>query len=385
MTETNIGSDGSGIIPGQIIELNPAFPSIHWIGQMGFVRNGFAVLSGYDPSLEHYKSVVTGFSEVAGVGAVKAVFGEKGVLIAVGDNGLLKRSTDGGASWSALVSPLITNFTCGLVINGIYIAAGAASNIIRSTDGGLTWSVVVIASAGSWTDIATNGVVMMMTRSVGAGQGIWKTTDFGLNWFASADGYTAAGFRSIAYSNGKWCACYNLNGDSIVNVSNTDGRTWQATSPGSASGVGPAQVVAKDGFWFFVSATGSSHYVSTNNLAHFKFISMGFSPGLNFKPVIIGSRLFCMGIANNSILYGAEIHQILRGSGASLFFQQPIGHPVTFIGSANSQIFMGDNSKLTRSINGVGFEIESDYIVDPAGSSNGDSNISNDRYFMRFF
>ena len=88
-----------------------------------------------------------------------------GVFVAVGYNGTIARSTDGGATWGSLISnPFGSSDIIGIAYgNGVFVAGTADGKIARSLDGGATWgikygdsSTVTVLTANIY-GIATNG------------------------------------------------------------------------------------------------------------------------------------------------------------------------------------------------------------------------------------
>jgi photosystem II stability/assembly factor-like uncharacterized protein len=128
-------------------------------------------------------------------------------------NGRLRRSTDGGATWSAVLASA-NGFCGGQCFYDIVIAVdptnpltvmlggnvtGAATKLIaKSTDGGATFTNVatgVHADNHALTFAPSNNQVAYM----GTDGGIYKTTDNGSTWTSrSVAGYNATQFMSIA-------------------------------------------------------------------------------------------------------------------------------------------------------------------------------------------
>jgi predicted esterase/photosystem II stability/assembly factor-like uncharacterized protein len=66
--------------------------------------------------------------------------GDDGVAIAVGEGGALMRSTDGGATFSGVVSPTREDLYAVALRGSRAVAAGAHGTVLTSSDGGLTWT-----------------------------------------------------------------------------------------------------------------------------------------------------------------------------------------------------------------------------------------------------
>ena len=106
---------------------------------------------------------------------------------AVGDNGVILTTANGGYSWSAVTSPLQRDFNAIAFINADtgYIVGGTQSvpcrrTILRTVNGGITWNIIADTTGGMLKDISfADGQV---GYAVGDSATILKTTDGGLNW-----------------------------------------------------------------------------------------------------------------------------------------------------------------------------------------------------------
>jgi photosystem II stability/assembly factor-like uncharacterized protein len=141
------------------------------------------------------------WSEVQAQGAMglyRIVSPAAGVYVALqGVNGSYKirRSTDGGLTWSTVASAAGGDALTDVAFaNGTGVAVTGQGAVLRTTDGGATWSVpIVLDGAGALQTVAfadANTVVAM------SGQGkVFRSTDAGLTWTAGEDLFFAgAGF-----------------------------------------------------------------------------------------------------------------------------------------------------------------------------------------------
>jgi len=102
-------------------------------------------------------------------------------------NGLFK-STDGGASWTALTS-LVDDCIYALAItpsNPAILYAGGTRGVFKSTDGGAHW--VLVNSYGAISALAVdprNPMVLYALANGFDGAGIYKSTDGGASWTIS--------------------------------------------------------------------------------------------------------------------------------------------------------------------------------------------------------
>ncbi len=102
--------------------------------------------------------------------------------IAVGEDGLILRSLDGGDSWSK-VSGVTSNYLydVGFLSDQVVCFAGASGEIFRSEDGGANWS-----EAGSENTVFDHYALDFADANVGVAVGMFGTivrsTDQGRNW-----------------------------------------------------------------------------------------------------------------------------------------------------------------------------------------------------------
>lgn len=96
---------------------------------------------------------------------------------------VLYRSTDGGSTYSPIVTPLHDYIDAGY-LNGVWVViASTAGKSIRSTDDGLTWSVIN-TPVGTWTSMAVGNdkmVIVGSTLTLGGSRAI-TSYDNGIKW-----------------------------------------------------------------------------------------------------------------------------------------------------------------------------------------------------------
>jgi cysteine-rich repeat protein len=167
-------------------------------GQRGVaVDNGFGgFVTTTDGGLTWRKPDRTG--DQGGQGLTDVGFAPDGALgLAVGGNRNLLRSTNGGASWSAVeYDPNGVFVINSVALPGAAIAVAGTDqgSLLRSSDGGLTWSAVAgtIGTQGSAFAFADASVGVVVSAG-----GILRTTDSGQTWTAvSAVPATRASFGS---------------------------------------------------------------------------------------------------------------------------------------------------------------------------------------------
>lgn len=111
--------------------------------------------------------------------------------IAVGSNGSVLKTTDGGISWNSLLSGRSATFyAVDFVDRNMGWVAGSDGSIRKTTDGGVTWSTQS-TGVGSYVSISSISFVNTQTGwLVATDNKIRKTTDGGATWAVQ---YTVTG------------------------------------------------------------------------------------------------------------------------------------------------------------------------------------------------
>jgi len=106
---------------------------------------------------------------------------------AVGDNGVILSTENGGITWTSISAPIQRDFNAITFINRDtgYIVGGSLSGlyyktILRTTDRGLNWTVLSDSQGGILRDISFADA--HVGYIVGDSATVLKTTDGGLNW-----------------------------------------------------------------------------------------------------------------------------------------------------------------------------------------------------------
>lgn len=162
-----------------------------------------------------------------------------GVLVAVGDNGKMLRSTNRGTNWS-VVSSGVTNNLLGIAWgNGVFVAVGGNGNgsgvqVLTSADG-LTWANTTTNSGvdGSWQNFKK--VQFCNDRFLASGwySKIRHSTDGGASF--STTRTTTEETPALAYGNGVYFAAGldRNNGGADINLVSSDGASWTALTTAS--------------------------------------------------------------------------------------------------------------------------------------------------------
>src|SRR5262245_37698683 len=112
-----------------------------------------------------------------------AAFEDASTGYAVGDRGVVLRTTDGGASWTLvdLFPEFATDLEDLVVLGpGNLLAVGAPPGIFRSTDAGATWTAVTNPSTARLMDVEV--VAGTILSAVGDNGQVLRSTDNGATW-----------------------------------------------------------------------------------------------------------------------------------------------------------------------------------------------------------
>jgi hypothetical protein len=103
--------------------------------------------------------------------------------IAVGEAGVIMRSTDSGATWTSISSPTTENLRSVIGYGGEatkrFVAVGDDQTIIMSSDGGLTWTVATVPTPTDSRIRNLNSVSFCPTSGT-SGAGLWTAVGEGV-------------------------------------------------------------------------------------------------------------------------------------------------------------------------------------------------------------
>jgi hypothetical protein len=172
-------------------------------------------------------------------------------------NGIFK-TTDAGASWNPVNSGLPASV--GVIALGIdpqntsilYAAVGQCtpcvnSVVFKSTDGGQSWVSSGLTNAG--TTVLAIDPMKQGTLYAGTATGVFKSGDGGATWSAFNRGLTASSVSSLAVDPGNWGTLY-VAADNRVKKSTDGGNHWNEvySAPRTDDGrsIYPASILAID-------------------------------------------------------------------------------------------------------------------------------------------
>ncbi len=128
-----------------------------------------------------------------GTGAIR--FATPSIGWMVGASGTIRRSTDGGTTWT-LQSSGVTAFLRDIAsLDGVQAwIVGDGGIVLRTADAGVTWTPSSVAPA---TDLRGVRFATNLVGYAAGGGGIWKSVDGGVSWIQSYVETTAATFWDI--------------------------------------------------------------------------------------------------------------------------------------------------------------------------------------------
>lgn len=146
--------------------------------------------------------------------------------LAVGYNGTILKTLDGGETWNAVASGTDNDLlSVSFPDETLAIATGSNGTILRSTDGGLTWE------DKSWNFVVNMHEVFMVDNTYGyiageAGQNL-KTIDGGQNWIR-LNLFTFNGKVSVFFSNKDVGYFVGIGNEDAIMKTSDAGVSWLA-------------------------------------------------------------------------------------------------------------------------------------------------------------
>lgn len=145
-------------------------------------------------------------------------------IIAVTRQNNIYTSTDGGATWtSRAFSAFWASVACSA--DGVYAIAGTdGGNLYRSTDSGVTWTAINSLGSAYWggAGCSADGSKMVATST----HGIHTSTDYGATWTQRFT--TSGGIFTGAASSADGTRLYATYSGGFIQVSTDSGATWTA-------------------------------------------------------------------------------------------------------------------------------------------------------------
>ena len=164
-----------------------------------------------------------------------AAYAPDGTLVKVGVAGI-RLSADDGMTWrDATVDAGFSSLRqVAFNANGVGVAIGVGLGlsssgntgaIVRSSDGGATWTTVLTTNAPVSGVAFVSGNVVVCVDWQGT---FWRSTDAGLTWAAQSSGLNRALF-AVAFSSASLGVAYSSDGEALRTVDG--GVTWTVAGP----------------------------------------------------------------------------------------------------------------------------------------------------------
>ncbi|MFZ4855437.1 MAG: Ig-like domain-containing protein, partial [Desulfuromonadaceae bacterium] len=197
-------------------------------------NNRTALNDGSAGTRENLRAIA--FGNIGGSGNIAPGF------VAVGDNGAILKSTDGGISWALdSTSGAVANFHS--VAYGVdatakqsFVAVGANGSVVRTNDG-MAWSksTTTISEPNILTGEMLNGVAFGAAPNtfvtISNNGNIFYSTDNGDTWTKSPDSNSSRPLRGVSFVNGNFIAV----GTAGAIISSANGVNWVVQSSGTAA------------------------------------------------------------------------------------------------------------------------------------------------------
>lgn len=164
---------------------------------------------------------------------------------AVGDEGTVLTTTNGGTSWVQRTSGVTTDLTAIAAISALdLVLTGGGTTLRRSTDGGVTWSAPATPPGGTRTYASVAAGTGTTFVAISAESYIFRSTDNGNTWVTASTG----GFiNQMIDSSGP--VLMTISQFDLIGTSVDNGATWTfAGDPGGWGGTGVAVVDANTQF-----------------------------------------------------------------------------------------------------------------------------------------
>ncbi len=195
---------------------------------------------------------------------------------AVGDNGTILKTTDGGATWATQTSSFTGDLEGLFFIDESNGTIVGSDGILRTTDGGSTWEVsssAVSLNSVSFSN-ANNGV------AVGGSGQFYRTTDGGANW-SRIGGFPVLSFEDIAFADANNGIIVGEHG--VIYRTTNGGASWVSVSSGtgdwlfSASYAGPDTIIVVGSNSFLRSLDGGINWQISNDSDFDSFYDVSFA------------------------------------------------------------------------------------------------------------
>ncbi|NOT60690.1 MAG: cadherin-like domain-containing protein, partial [Acidobacteria bacterium] len=255
---------------------NAATRQFSWtpsVNQVGTFTITFTVIDNGTPPRSDAKSVTINVSGGAGWqqtggptgGGIRALAVSGTAIIAASLQGVLFRSTNGGASWTEVANSGNFEAFWAVTATGSRVYAVTSSRVLVSNDNGATWTNnAATYPSGVVTSLVANGnTVLLALIAQPATSGVYRSTDGGTTWTFSNTGITSTFVTALSLSG------------SVALAGGASGGIFRSTDSGAnwAAVAGQQQTIiesfAATGTTFFAANSNGAILRSTDNGATF--------------------------------------------------------------------------------------------------------------------
>ncbi|HQW86521.1 MAG TPA: sialidase family protein [Flavobacteriales bacterium] len=297
----------------------------------------------------------------------RSMTSEGGALYAVTFPTGVKKSTNGGSTWTPVNTGLPQNggnyFVESVGRKGTSLFAGTQSGIFRSDNGGTSWSSVNGSLTATNQVFANkffsfgNDLFAVFAGTVSQGGGIWKTDNLGTTWNV---GHSGMGSNTIVYhlsqvggllyaatntgiytsaNNGlNWTAMPGVNytvfgvaaaGSNLVMLSTfgvrystNNGTTW-TDATGTPTSLADGEIIGYDAKVYVIVPNQTGIYRSLDNGASFT----PYNGGVAVIDLVSLEEFF----ADGSLLYVGSFTDIYSTAGSTVSVAEPAAAPSAYL------------------------------------------------------
>ena len=166
------------------------------------------------------------------------------LAIAVGDNGTILKTTNGGVAWTPIASGTSANLYAYKDVAGGILVGGEGGTMLKSTDSGDTWASISLPTSETIWDIDSSGQNGNWVLASGSNGTLLRSTNAGTTWCNINTQTTADLFAVDMTLNATWTIAGE--GGLMKRTTNSGGGCF---SPTDAPVVGPAGSFRLGGPW----------------------------------------------------------------------------------------------------------------------------------------
>ena len=275
--------------------------------------------------------------------------------------GIQTYSTDNGATWSSVASPISATSWAGLASGSNVFVMVGYNTYARSVNNGLTWTANTTPLIGNWYAVAYGNGVFVMLENNGSRQAY--STDAGLTWTYVPAPSTVSGYwLDAAFGNGVFVAISGttfpiIMGDQARSTDN--GLTWSYASTRLTTAAWNS-VAFGNGVFVTVGWSGKQAR-STDNGQNWSFASTQLAG--NWFGVAFGNGVFVMvggsGAASSSTV-GRSTDNGQTWTSVSLSISDTAWGSIAF--ANNTFVIIGTSSRAYSLDNGLTWQSATGYI-----------------------